>query len=248
MSSRCLELQGVGFAYFPGSPVLRRVSLRLGPGLTLLVGANGTGKSTLLKVLAGVEHPDVGQVLHHGHDLWEEEVKARRDLAYLPEQPEITPYASVRELLRLVASLRGEAAVVVEEVLAEAGLAGLGERSVRQLSKGQRRRALLAAAWIGRPRTLLLDEPLDAMDLGMRERILGWITEVRRAEGLIVAVSHELEPFLPLADRLLAATEGSLRLVEELPSGAEERQRLCEDLARGTGSSRRFQQDQGSSE
>ena len=160
--------------------MLDGVSLRLGPGLTLLVGPNGCGKSSLLKLLAGVERPDSGTVRLDGHDVWRNEVAARQGLAYVPEHPDLTPYASILEVLWLVCRLRREPLTRAEAALAEAGLAARANASVRQLSAGQRRRALLAAAWIGSTRIALLDEPLESLDLVLRERVLSWIHQLVR--------------------------------------------------------------------
>src|SRR5262249_46298753 len=160
--------KNVHFTYLQDTPVLSALDLSISSGLTLILGANGSGKSTLLKLAAGVEKPDSGSVLVNGFDLWGQELKARQDLAYLPEQPDVTPYASGEEIVRLVCWLRERPMSEAAEALLEAGLSDLRKRSLRQLSKGQRRRALLAAAWIGMPQTLVLDEPFDTMDRGMR--------------------------------------------------------------------------------
>jgi ABC-type multidrug transport system ATPase subunit len=167
------------------------------------MGSNGSGKSTLLKLAAGVEPPDAGRVLVDGLDLWRAEEAARRSLAYVPEQADLTPYAAIRDILALVARLRGEPPRAAAEALAAAGLQGLGGRSIRELSLGQKRRATFAAAFIGRPAHLLLDEPLDAMDRTMRGTILAWLGR-RLAEGAsAVLVSHETDPFNDLVFRTL---------------------------------------------
>lgn len=233
MNQRSLEFRDVTFGYSRSMPFLTQVSLRLGPGLTLLVGSNGSGKSTLLKLLAGVEKPDSGSAHINGFDLWSDEVAARHELAYLPEQPDLTPYASVMEILRLVCRLRGQPISSAEDALREVGLEDLGARSIRQLSKGQRRRAVLAAAHIGSPTVLLLDEPLDAMDRGMRERILKWIEGVCRSAGLVVVVTHELEPFVDMVTRVIAVDRGRVRVIDELPPSSVERAAMLERLARG---------------
>ena len=132
--------------------MLAGVDLEISPGLTLLLGPNGCGKSTLLKLAAGIERPDSGRVEIDGHDLWIDEVAARRGLAYVPEQPDLTPYATVREILDLVCRLRGEPARARREALERVGLGKLAHRSVRELSMGQRRRAVLAAALRGHAR------------------------------------------------------------------------------------------------
>ena len=170
-----IRMRDVVFGYRSSEPVLRGFDLNLGPGLTLLVGPNGCGKSTLLKLLAGVERPDSGQVEVNGLDLWSDEAEARGLLAYLPEQPDVSPYASIVEVLELVASLRDAPLTRVAEVQDQFGLNGFGARSIRDLSKGQRRRVLLAAVRVCSPPVLLLDEPLDALDRRLRVDFLDWI-------------------------------------------------------------------------
>ena len=231
-----VELKGVSFGYAREAPILRAVSLRLTSGLVLLLGPNGHGKSTLLKLLAGVESPDEGRVEIDGRDLWTDEAAARRRMAYVPEQPDITPYASVREVLEMVADLRDEPRERVPEVLDLLGLevgSGLSRRSIRELSKGQRRRVLLAASRLGDPQVLLLDEPLDALDRGLRADLLGWLEQRQKAGALIVVVTHELEPFVPMATAAVGMVRGSARYFAELPECEEERVVLLEKLSRG---------------
>ena len=206
---------------------------RLGPGLTLLVGPNGCGKSTLLKLAAGVEPPDAGRVKVAGHDFWRDEVAARRPLAYVPEHPDLTPYASLLEVLRLVARLRGEPRERATSALAEAGLAGRANASVRELSAGERRRALLAAAWIGTPRVALLDEPLESLDRGLRDRVLGWIEGLVGSGATVLVVSHQLEPFAPLATAVVTVREGRALGPFALTGDAARRLALLERFARG---------------
>jgi ABC-type multidrug transport system ATPase subunit len=226
-----IRLHQVSFAYGPGEPVLAGVDLQIGPGLTLLVGPNGCGKSTLLKLAAGVEQPDSGRIEVGGHDLWKAEVAARRHLAYVSEQPDLTPYATVGEILDLVRRLRGEPKERVAEVLDFVKLGKLAHRSVRQLSMGQRRKAVLAAALIGTPRHVLLDEPLETMDRGARDDILAWIDRLLAAGAAVLVVSHDLEPFTPRAARALTVCDGRCLAVDPLPeTGREE---LLERLARG---------------
>ncbi len=132
-----IVLRGVRFGYSEGEPVLDRVDLDIPAGLTLLLGPNGCGKSTLMRIAAGVERPDAGSVAIDGHDLWKDEVAARASLAYVPEQPDLTPYATLEEILALVCRLRGAPIARAAEALERVGLAGLGRRSVRELSMGQ---------------------------------------------------------------------------------------------------------------
>ncbi|MHB1060187.1 MAG: ATP-binding cassette domain-containing protein [Rhodanobacter sp.] len=229
--SRGYCLTGVRFGYQRGRPVLVCEELRIEPGLTLLLGPNGAGKSTLMKLLAGVERPHEGTVTLDGLDLWVDEVGSRQGLAYVPEQPDLTPYASVREVIRLVAALRSVPLAEAGAALETVGLADVAGRSVRELSMGQRRRAVLAAAFVGHPATLLLDEPLETLDRSMREVLLGWLGG-RISEGATVVVStHEIEPFLDQAAGIVTVVSGTVRWIA-LPADPAARRRMAEAASR----------------
>jgi ABC-type multidrug transport system ATPase subunit len=228
-----IRLTQVHFWYREGEPVLRGLDLEIQAGLTLLLGPNGCGKSTLLKVVAGVEKPDRGRAELAGRDLWVEEVEARRSLAYVPEQPDLTPYATIGDVIGLVCRLRGEQPERGRAVLERVGLGQMTQRSIRELSMGQRRRAILAAAWITHPRIILLDEPLEAMDRAMREEILAWIDTALAYGACVVIATHEIEPFVLKAVRAVTVNKGVCRVYDQLPAGEPERIALLESLSRG---------------
>jgi ABC-type Mn2+/Zn2+ transport system ATPase subunit len=98
---------------------------------------------------------------------------------------------------------------------------------------GQRRRSVLAAALIGTPSHVLLDEPLEAMDRGSRESILAWIDRLLAAKATMVVVSHDLAPFAPRAARAFTVRNGQCLRVDPLPGDPSERLALLEHLARG---------------
>jgi len=228
-----MVFEDVIFAYEPDRPVVRNASFALGPGLTLLLGPNGCGKSTLLKLAAGVERPDRGRILVDGFDLWKQEVEARRGLAYLPEFPDITPYATLRDVLRLVCRLRGEPIGAGVKTLELFGLADEAGRSVRELSSGQRKRALFAAAFISRPDHFLLDEPLDGLDRQIADDVVRWIGGRTSAGTTMVVACHAIEPLASLVTKAVTVREGSIAICEELPAAPEARLRLLDALARG---------------
>lgn len=216
---RSLRMEGVAFGYDDRSRIFIDLNLEVTNGVTLLSGENGAGKTTLLKLAAGVEKPDAGRVLVNGADLWRREVAARSDLAFLPQEPDVTPFATIREVLRrLVCRLRSQPMDRAEEVLTEADLEAEADLSVRELSRGQRRRVLLAAAWIGTPRTVILDEPLDAMDEHWRGRIHARLEALREAGGLALVATHEAGPLAKLADRFLVLRNGEVREFNSLPN------------------------------
>jgi ABC-2 type transport system ATP-binding protein len=227
-----IELRDVRFSY-GGTVALQCDRLEVGPGVTLLLGPNGAGKSTLLKLIAGVEHPTAGMVSVDGHDMWRDEIAARAAIAYVPEHPDLTPYATVGEVLGLVCRLRGRPVEDGERALATVGLDGLGDRSVRELSMGQRRRAVLAAAFIGEPNNLLLDEPLEAMDRAMRSWLTSWITSASERGATVVVATHDVEPFVSLAKRAIVVAGGVPQMIDPLPPDTETRAALLDRSARG---------------
>ena len=205
-----ISVRGVRFAYRKGITVLDVPELDVGPGLTLLLGANGAGKTTLLRLMAGVERPDEGTVEIDGRNLWTDEESARGPLAYVPEQPDLTPYATLSEIFSLVARLRREPAGAVASALAAVGLTPLGKRTIRELSQGQRRRAVLGAAMIGTPGVVLLDEPLESLDAEMRQSLLSWVAAAVGRGATVLVSTHETAPFEGTATRRLRMEAGRL--------------------------------------
>jgi ABC-type multidrug transport system ATPase subunit len=232
MERRVITLRGVRFAYGKGSTALDCESIDIDAGLTLLLGRNGAGKSTLLKIVAGVEHPTSGSVSVAGVDLWRNEAEARRRIAYIPEHPDLTPYATLTEVMRLVCSLREVPLAEGVRALEQAGLGEHGERTVRELSMGQRRRAMLAAALVGDLDTLLFDEPLEAMDRAMREWIVDWIARAAARRGTVVVATHDVEPFAAMAARAVVVEAGIPRVIDPLPNEPAERLELLDAHAR----------------
>lgn len=228
-----IRFEQASFDYGAERPALCPTTLDVDPGVTLLLGPNGAGKSSLLKLAAGVERPHTGRVLVGAHDLWVDEIAARRQIAYVPEHPDLSPYATIADVTRLVCALRGEPTHVGEEALARAGLAQLGARTVRELSMGQRRRALLAMAFVGTPGHILLDEPLEGMDRAMQETIVAWVGARAAAGDVVLIATHELEPFVPFASRALCVVDGRAELIVKLPDAPSDRLAVLERLARG---------------
>jgi ABC-type multidrug transport system ATPase subunit len=228
-----IRFENTSFSYDGRESVIDRADFAFEPGLTLCLGLNGCGKSTLLKLAAGVEYPDSGRILIDGQDLWKREVESRRSLAYLPEQPDLTPYATIRDIIRLVCRLRKEDPQRGAEALDLVGLESLAGRSVRELSQGQRRRALFATVLIGQPANILLDEPLEAMDRRIEAEILSWIGQRVDSGATVVVVSHALEPFAERASRAVTIVQGRIRLIDDLPAAIPARLELLRNLAKG---------------
>jgi ABC-type multidrug transport system ATPase subunit len=234
MEQAMIRFHKVSFWYEKDEPVLSEIDLELQAGLTMLLGPNGCGKSSLLKLAAGIEKPDSGAITIDGHDLWRKEIEARRNLAFVSEQPDLTPYATLREVLNLVCRLRHEPLQKGTEALEFFDLQSLASRTIRELSLGQRRRAVFAAALIGKPGHILLDEPLEGMDRKIKEEILVWTEQRLDAGAAMVVVSHAIEPFLSSVTRAVTVKEGSVLLIDKLPENIDDRLALLDGLAKGT--------------
>jgi len=198
-----IRFRGVDFSYHRDYPLFRGLDLEIRGGLTLVLGPNGSGKSTLLRLAAGIEMPDRGVVEIGGVGLWKDEVEARMSLAYVPEQPEMTPYATIEDVMHLVCRLRNQPIASADRVLEKIGLELLAKRSIRELSLGQKRRAVMGVAWIGSPQVLLLDEPLESLDREMRHEVLDWIDRRLSDGAAVVIATHDVELFAPKAGRTI---------------------------------------------
>ncbi len=182
-----------------------------------LLGGSGSGKSTLLRVVAGFERADAGAVTLDGADLLGIPPH-RRPLNMMFQSyalfPHMTAFDNVAYGLRREGAARAEVTRRVGDVLAMLGLDGLGARKPHALSGGQRQRVALARALVKRPRLLLLDEPLGALDAGLRERTGFELRAIQRDGGAaFVMVTHDQGEALALADRVMVLDRG--RVVQE---------------------------------
>ena len=163
------------------------LDLDLGPGLYHLVGPNGAGKTTLLHLLCGLLRPAEGTVALPGGP--PTRPRARRDVAYLPAEPDLPDFLTVDEAWRLLAGLR-DPAWEGAPLLRALGLPA--DRRLDRLSAGQRQQAELVAALAGDPTILLLDEPIAHMDADCSELVLGWLRRWS-TERVVLVVAHDLD-------------------------------------------------------
>ncbi|MBP0446736.1 ABC transporter ATP-binding protein [Roseomonas sp. SSH11] len=214
-----LSLRGVS-RRFGSVAALDHVSLDVPPGEFLaLLGGSGSGKSTLLRVVAGFEAPDAGAVELDGADLLALPPH-RRPVNMMFQSYALFPHMSVAANiaygLKREGRPRAEIARRLEEAVAMLGLAGLESRRPHALSGGQRQRVALARALVKRPRLLLLDEPLGALDANLRERTGFELRAIQRESGAaFIMVTHDQAEALALADRVAVMDRG--RLVQVAP-------------------------------
>ena len=182
-----------------------------------MLGPSGSGKTTVLRLVAGFEEPTAGNILLAGEDVTRRP-PFERDVNTVFQDYAIFPHMSVRQnveyglrVKRVPAAERRQRA---ERALATVRLEGFADRRPHQLSGGQRQRVALARALVNRPRVLLLDEPLGALDLKLRREMQIELKEIQREVGItFVFVTHDQEEALTMSDRIAVFNEGRIEQI-----------------------------------
>ncbi|MDF0730784.1 ABC transporter ATP-binding protein [Pseudomonas entomophila] len=183
-----------------------------------MLGPSGSGKTTCLRLIAGFEQPSAGSIRIHG-------VEAaglppyQRDVNTVFQDYALFPHMNVLENVAYGLKVKGvakaERLARAEEALAMVALDGYGKRKPAQLSGGQRQRVALARALVNRPRVLLLDEPLGALDLKLREQMQGELKRLQRQLGItFIFVTHDQGEALSMSDRVAVFNKGRIEQVD----------------------------------
>ena len=187
-----------------------------------LLGPSGSGKTTTLRVIAGFERPDAGHIELQGIDVTRVAPSQRavntvfQDYALFPH---MTVVENVEYGLRVKGAKRKDRRARADAMLEKVRLPGLGDRKPAQLSGGQRQRVALSRAIVNEPPVLLLDEPLGALDLKLRQEMQIFLKALQRDLGItFVYVTHDQEEALTMSDRLAVFNDGQ---IEQLGSPAE---------------------------
>jgi len=215
-SGAAIRVAGVGKTYPDGTRALMPLDLEVRAGETLvLLGPSGCGKTTLLRLIAGLERPDAGgRILFDGADVTALPIE-KRHVGMVFQSYALFPNMSVIDNVAYGLRVRGmgrqerraSAGAVLEMMRIEA----LAERRIDQLSGGQRQRVALARALAVRPRVLLLDEPLTALDAALREHLRGEIDALlRRLAITAIYVTHDQAEALALGDRVVVMKNGAI--------------------------------------
>ena len=196
---------------FDGVPVLEGVDLAGRAGeVVALAGPNGGGKTTLLRLVAGLASPMSGDV-----------TRRPGRIAYLPQNPvALLHRPSVRAEVQFTIDRAGERDVDANRILAILGLSDLAGRYPRDLSTGERQRAAIAAVLPGRPRLVLLDEPTRGMDAASRDALISLVADLRDAGTAVVIATHDEDLQSALADRVIDVANGSAteRIAHKVPA------------------------------
>jgi putative spermidine/putrescine transport system ATP-binding protein len=198
---------------------LERVSLTVAPGeFFALLGPSGSGKTTCLRLIAGFDQPDSGRVLLEGEDVTDAPPFARNVNTVFQDYA-LFPHMSVAENVAYGLKVRGVArpdrAARAGEMLDLVRLGSFGDRRPHQLSGGQRQRVALARALINQPKVLLLDEPLGALDLKLREDMQAELKALQQRLGItFVFVTHDQGEALSMADRVAVFSQGRIEQLD----------------------------------
>ncbi|NCG21954.1 MAG: ATP-binding cassette domain-containing protein [Rhodobacterales bacterium] len=214
---------------------IERVNLKISQGSFVgLIGHNGAGKTTCLKMLMGLLRPTEGAVRIYGKDTAEDPLEARRLLGAVPEEPALYEYLSAVEFLEFVAEVRGGGDVA--KSLALTGLGSDADRLIREYSQGMRRKTALAAAMMGDPKVLVLDESINGLDPPSAARVKTALRTYVANGGTVLLSTHVVETIEAVADRVVMLAQGAVvadEQVADLPVGGLEHlflERLAETM------------------
>jgi ABC-type multidrug transport system ATPase subunit len=177
---------------FGNKNILRQARGSFAPGAYALRGPNGIGKSTLLRILAGIVEPDSGTIHVGTHSLTTAPLAAKARLSYVPDECPVYPFMSGHEFLRFVAWAKGcKVDADVIDIAQRLGLAPHLDTRFADMSLGTQKKTMLAAAWIGAPLVLLFDEPSNGLDMAAREVLVDMMKAARQRCTMLVSTHDE---------------------------------------------------------
>lgn len=212
MANGELELRGVIRSYAQ-VPVVRGISFTLRPGEVCgYLGANGSGKTTTVRMLVGLLAPTRGEIYFDGRDIAGDLRAYKRRFGYVPEEPYLYTHLSGQEYLELVGGLRGLETRGLREkihgVLEVFGLLGSREAAIESYSKGMKQKILLAAALLHDPELLILDEPLSGLDVSSILLMRHVFAALARRGKIVLHSSHALEVVEKVCSRVIVLHQG----------------------------------------
>ena len=214
MGESILQLQQIRKS-FANTEVLKGVDLEAGQGeFITLLGASGCGKTTTLRIIAGLELPNSGQVILEGHNITDWEPN-KRDVNTVFQNYALFPHMNVADNVGYGLKIRkvpkAQIAERVERALRLVQLEEYGKRMPDQLSGGQKQRIAIARAVINEPKVLLLDEPLGALDLKLRRQMQLELKRLQKQLGItFIYITHDQEEAINMSDRIGVMHEGVL--------------------------------------
>ena len=200
---------------FDGEKILKNISLDIGRGeFITLLGSSGCGKTTTIRIIAGLETPDVGKVVLNGKDITAL-APEKRDVNTVFQNYALFPHMNVEKNigygLRLKKMSQNEIKNEVKNALSLVQLEGFEKRNPSQLSGGQKQRVAIARAVVNKPSVLLLDEPLGALDLMLRRQMQTELKKLQKALGItFIYITHDQEEALNMSSRIVVMRNGKI--------------------------------------
>jgi ABC-2 type transport system ATP-binding protein len=210
-----LKIEDLGKTYSNGFLALDGVSLEVGAGKFFgLLGPNGAGKTTLINSIVSLVRPDRGSVEVFGKDAYRDFREARRMIGVSPQEVNLDKFLTVEETLVFHAGYYGvpkkKAHERAEELLERFGLVGKRDQRTNTLSGGMKRRVLFARALMHDPKVLFLDEPTAGVDVELRYKLWGYISELNRGGMTILLTTHYLEEAEALCEEIALINGGNI--------------------------------------
>lgn len=218
MSESFLELKNLKKSFAPGEAVLQGINLTIRQGeFVTLLGASGCGKTTTLRIIAGLEQPDSGSVWLEGQDVTALEPN-QRDVNTVFQNYALFPHMNVADNigygLKIRKVPRAEIKKKVKEMLELVQLEGYEKRKPSELSGGQKQRVAIARALANNPRVLLLDEPLGALDLQLRRTMQLELKRLQKKLGItFIYITHDQEEAINMSDRIVVMNQGQFEQI-----------------------------------
>ena len=215
--SNIIELRGISKS-FDGEAVLKNIDLVIkDKEFVTFLGPSGCGKTTTLRIIGGFETPDEGDVFFDGkriNDLPPYQRNVNTVFQKYALFPHLNVYENIAFGLRQAKVPRAEIAERVHEMLALVSLRGFEKKNVNLLSGGQQQRVAIARALINKPRVLLLDEPLGALDLKLRKDMQNELKTIQKATGItFIYVTHDQEEALSMSDTVVVMADGVIQQI-----------------------------------
>ena len=218
MAEKCLELKDIRKSFSKDEVVLKEISLSIDKGeFITLLGSSGCGKTTTLRIIAGLETPDSGKVYLEGKDVTALAPEAR-DVNTVFQNYALFPHMTVADNigygLKLKKIPKAEIKKRVSEMLELVQLPGYEKRKPSELSGGQRQRVAIARSLVNNPKVLLLDEPLGALDLQLRRAMQIELKHLQKKLGItFIYITHDQEEAINMSDRIAVMKDGCIEQI-----------------------------------
>ena len=215
MAEKCLELKDIRKSFSKDEVVLKEISLSIDKGeFITLLGSSGCGKTTTLRIIAGLETPDSGKVYLEGKDVTALAPEAR-DVNTVFQNYALFPHMNVYDNIAFGLKIKKMSKDVIDQkvmrMLKLIGLEGFENKNVTTLSGGQQQRIAIARALVNEPKVLLLDEPLGALDLKLRKEMQYELKRIQQEVGItFIYVTHDQEEALTMSDKIVVMQKGEI--------------------------------------